>query len=244
MTGSDVDLSGKIALITGASRGIGRAVAKAYVRAGAHVILVARTTGALEELDDEIQEMGGSATLLPLDLRAFDKIDAMGPALAEKFGHIDIFVGNAGMIGTQTPIAHADAKEWQKIMDVNVNANFRLIRALDPLLRASDAGRVMFVSSHRADGARAYGSMYASSKAALEALVKTYAAETVKTPVRVNIIRPPATDTAMLKEAYPGGYPGDMASVDDVVPAFLELASPACDKHGEIVDLYQLKQAA
>ncbi len=230
-----VDLSGKTALITGASRGIGAAVAKAYAKAGAHVVLMARTVGALEELDDEIQQAGGQATLIPQDLRDFEKLDMLGPALAEKFGGLDIFVGNAGMLGTLGPLAHSDAKKWQQVMDVNLNANYRLVRTLDPLLQASDAGRMIFTSSKLAQEPLAYWAAYCTSKAALEMMVKAYAAETEKTNMRANLVDPGIVDTAMIHEAFPGGYPGELLSCEDVVPAYLELASKDCKKHGAIV---------
>lgn len=229
---TDISLSGRVALVTGASRGIGAAVAKAYAKAGAHVILTARTTGALEEVDDAIRAVGGTATIMPLNLLDLDKIDAMGPAIAEKFGRLDIFVGNAAMLGTLTPLGHVDAKEWQRVMDLNVNANFRLLRTLDPLLRASDAGRVIMVSSSLAQTTRAYWGAYATSKAALEAMTKTYAAETVTTPLKVNLIHPGATRTAMRAKAYPGEDPAKPKDPEDTVPLFMELASSRCSAHG------------
>ncbi len=234
------DLSGRIALVTGASRGIGAAVAKGLAAAGAHVILVARTTGALEAVDDEIRAGGGTATLLPMDLLKLDEIDQIGPAIAERFGKLDIFVGNAGMLGLLTPLTHAKAKDWQMVMDLNVNANFRLIRILDPLLQQSDAGRALFVTSGMGNQVtKAYWGMYATSKAALTAMVKTYAAEVENTNVQVNLVRPGNVETAMLAKAYPGGCPGKTKKPEDVVPAFLELASPACTKNGALIDLFE-----
>lgn len=233
-----VDLSGKTALITGASRGIGAEIAKAYAKAGAHVILVARTVGGLEDVDDAIQAEGGSATLLPLDLTKLDEVDKIGPTIAERFGGLDIFVGNAGMLGTLGPLPHAKEKEWHKVMDTNVNANFRLIRTLDPLLRASDAGRAIFVTSGIGNEVKpAYWGAYAVSKAALSAMAMTYAAETVKTNLRVNMISPGPVDTKILNEAFPGGLPEGTKKPADIMPAFLELSSPDCTKHGEVIDL-------
>lgn len=235
-----VDLSGKIALITGASRGIGAAVAKGYARAGAHVILLARTVGALEEIDDEIQAAGGTATLMPLDLVRHNDLDKLGPAIAEKFGQLDIFVANAGMLGTLSPLTHIRGRDFQKVFDINVNTNFRLIRTLDPLLKGAKAGRAIFVTSGMSHICKAYWGPYAASKAAMEAMVKVYAAEVEKTNLRVNLIRPGAVDTALLNEAYPGGYDGPTKKPEDVVPAFLDLASPECKKHGELVDLSEI----
>lgn len=235
---SDVDLSGKYALITGASRGIGAEIAKAYAKAGAHVILVARTIGGLEEVDDEIQAAGGQATLLPLDLTHLEEVDKIGPTIAERFGGLDIFVGNAGMLGTLGPLPHAKEKEWQKVMDTNVNANFRLIRTLDPLLRASTAGRAIFVTSGIGNEVKpAYWGAYAVSKAALTAMVMTYAAETVKTNLRVNMVSPGPVDTKMLNTAFPGRLPEGTKTPADLMPAFLDLASSGCTRHGELIDL-------
>ncbi|HEY0900985.1 MAG TPA: SDR family NAD(P)-dependent oxidoreductase [Micavibrio sp.] len=229
-----IDLSGRVALVTGASRGIGAAVAKAYAQAGAHVILTSRTTGALEEVDDAIQAAGGTSTIMPLNMLDLDKVDVMGPAIAEKFGRLDIAVGNAAMLGSLTPLGHVDAKEWARVMDLNVNANFRLIRTLDPLLRASDAGRMILVTSSLAQTPRAYWGAYAVSKAALESLGKVYAAETATTPLRVNMIDPGATRTAMRAKAYPGEDPAKPKAPEACVPLFLELAAAACTAHGEV----------
>jgi len=232
-----VDLSGKTALITGASRGIGAAVAKAYAAAGARLILVARTVGALEQVDDEIRAAGGEkATLMPLDLSKLDRLDKMGPTIAEQFGGLDIFVGNAAMLGTLGPMTHMDAKIWHDVWDVNLHANFRLIRTLDPLLRAAPAGRVVCTSSALAQMPLAYWGVYCASKAALEMMVKVYATETEKTNIRANLVDPGIVDTAMLREAFPGGHPGEeVKKPEDVVPAFLELAADHCTKHGDIV---------
>lgn len=230
-------LAGRVALITGASRGIGAAVAKAYAQAGAHVVLLARTVSDLEAIDDEIKSLGGQATLIPFDLTKLDELEALGPILDNRFGRLDILVGNAGMLGSLTPLAHSKIKEFQKVITTNVTANVQLIRTCDPLLRASDAGRAIFVVSGKAMSTDAYWGQYAISKAALIALAKTYAAETVTTNVRVNLIRPGVVETAMLSQAYPGGYAGKKNSMDDIVPAFLELASPLCRRHGEMVDL-------
>ncbi|WP_119459608.1 SDR family NAD(P)-dependent oxidoreductase [Rhodospirillaceae bacterium SYSU D60014] len=228
-------LSGRVAVITGASRGIGAAVAKRFAAEGAHVVLVARTSAGLEELDDAVRALGGSATLVPLDLTDFDAIDRLGGALYERFKHLDILVGNAGLLGTLTPIAQVKPKEWQQVLDVNLTANWRLIRSLDPLLRASDAGRAIFVTSGAARGPRAYWGTYAVSKAALEMLVGIYAAETAKTKVRVNLLDPGRVRTGMRAKAYPGENPETLPHPDQITDAFLALADAACTKHGETV---------
>ena len=226
-------LAGRVALVTGASRGIGAAVAKAYAKAGAHVVLTARNTSALEKLDDEIRAAGCAATLIPLDLLDHEKIDTLGPALAQKFGRLDIFVGNAGMLGALSPLGHAKANEWDRVIDLNLNANFRLIRTLDPLLRASDAGRVIFVTSGAAEGFRAYWGAYAVSKAGLEALARSYKAETEKTNLRINLVDPGKVRTTMRAEAYPGEDPQTLATPDALTDLFIQLASPDCKMHGE-----------
>lgn len=228
-------LEGRVALITGASRGIGEAVAKAYARAGAHVVLTSRNTKALEALDDQIRAEGGTATLIPLDLLDFAKIDTLGPALAEKFGRLDIFVGNAGMLGTLGPLGHTDAKEWDQVVGLNFTANFRLIRTLDPLLRASDAGRAIFVTSSAAEGYRAYWGAYAATKAALESLARTYKSETEQTNLRVNIVDPGKTRTKMRAAAFPGEDPKTLKTPDDIAEIFLGLAIPGCTRNGERV---------
>ena len=232
-----VDLSDKVALITGASRGIGATVAKAYAAAGAHVVLMARTVGGLEAIDDEIRAAGGQATLIPQDLLQLDELDALGPALAEKFGRLDIFVGNAGMLGTLSPIGHADVKEWQRVMDINFTANVRLIRTLDPLLKGAAQGRAVFVTTGMVKWAQAYWGAYSASKAAVQTLARTYAAENEKSNLRINLISPGAVETKMLDTAFPGGYQGKRKKPEDLVPAFLELASDDCKRHGEIIDL-------
>jgi NAD(P)-dependent dehydrogenase (short-subunit alcohol dehydrogenase family) len=228
-------LEGRIAFVTGASRGIGRAVAMRFAAEGAHVVLLARTQGALEELDDEIRKTGGQATLVPLDVTDFDQIDRTGAALFERFKRLDILVGNAGLLGTMGPVAHMDPAVWEQVMAVNLTANWRLIRSFDPLLRASGSGRAIFVTSGAARGARAYWGAYAVSKAALEMMVGTYAAEMEKTNVRVNLIDPGATRTAMRAEAYPGEDPLSLKEPDSLTDAFVALAEPACERHGELV---------
>jgi NAD(P)-dependent dehydrogenase (short-subunit alcohol dehydrogenase family) len=230
-------LQDRIALVTGASRGIGRAAALALAEAGAHVVAVARTQGALEELDDEIRARGGDpATLVPLDLKDMEALDRLGAALHERWGKLDVLFGNAGILGDLTPLGHVDPKTWDTLMAVNVTANWRLIRSLDPLLRASDAGRAIFVSSGAAHKCTAYWGPYSVSKAALEALARTYAAETVETPVRVMVVNPGPLRTRMRASAMPGEDPETLRTPDDLAPHILRLASPEWSETGKLYD--------
>jgi NAD(P)-dependent dehydrogenase (short-subunit alcohol dehydrogenase family) len=228
-------LDGRIALITGASRGIGAAVARLFASHGAHVILTARTTGGLEETDDAIRDAGGAATLVPLDLRDFDQIDCMATATAERFSRLDILVGNAAVLGVLGPTGHMTPEVWQEVMDVNVTANWRLIRSFDPLLRKSDAGRAIFVTSGVTSCVFPYWSAYAASKASLEILARTYAGEVQKTSINVNLLDPGIVATAMRAVAFPGEDAATLTQPDDIAPAFLELALVSCRKHGEII---------
>lgn len=198
------DHSGRTILVTGASRGIGYATAKQLAGSGAHVIAIARTQGGLEDLDDDIKAAGGQCTLVPMDLKDGDSIDRLGKALHERFGQLDGLLLNAGQLGDITPLPHIKPADWDSVMSVNLTANYRLIRALDPLLRASDAGRVVAVTSSVAQSHRAYWGAYAISKAGLEAMANIYAQETEITAVRVNIYDPGGTRTAMRAKAVPG----------------------------------------
>jgi NAD(P)-dependent dehydrogenase (short-subunit alcohol dehydrogenase family) len=229
-------LDGRIAVITGASRGIGAAVAKAFAREGAHVVLVARTVGALEELDDEIQAAGGSASLVPMDLTDYPAIDRLGAALHERYGKIDILVANGGMLGNLTPMHHYDPKLWEQVIATNLTANQRLIRSLDPLLRQSDAGRAIFVTADAAHGEKPFWGAYAVSKAALEAMVRSYAAENAKSNIKANLLNPGATRTKLRVTAYPGEDQASVKPPEDVVPLFIELASPECRRNGDLVN--------
>src|SRR6195952_2637034 len=220
------DLSGRIALVTGASRGIGRAAAVALGKAGAHVILVARTVGGLEETDDEIQKAGGSATLVPMNLRDFDAIDRLGGSIYERWGKLDAFLGNAGVLGQLTPLAHMEPKTFQEVLEVNLTANWRLIRSLDPLLRLSDAGRVLFVTSGAARKHIAFWGGYALSKSALEILALTYAVECEPTNVKVNLINPGPMRTLMRKKAMPGENPEDLVKPEEMAFKVVEMLSP------------------
>ncbi len=228
-------LAGRIALVTGASRGIGAAVARLFAREGAHVVAVARTVGGLEELDDAIRTAGGTATLVPQDLGEFDALDKLGAALHERYGRLDILVGNAGVLGGLTPVNHIEPKVWDEALAINLTANYRLIRSLDPLLRRSDAGRAIFVTTGATRGPRPYWATYGTTKAALEYLVLTWAAELAKTAIRVNLVNPGATRTAMRAAAMPGEDPETLPTPDDIAPVFLDLATPDCTRHGEIV---------
>jgi len=224
------DLSGKIALVTGASRGIGRAAAIALARAGAHVILLARTVGGLEETDDEIRKAGGVATLIPADLGDATAIDLLGPAIGKRFGRLDIFVANAGVLGELAPVPDIAPKVWRQVFDINVEANWRLIRALDPYLRASQGARMIFITS-RAGGeiAKPFWGAYAASKAALEMLARTYAEEMKATALRVAIIDPGAMRTKMRAAAMPGEKPESLPKPDEIAPLILRAAAPAYD---------------
>jgi NAD(P)-dependent dehydrogenase (short-subunit alcohol dehydrogenase family) len=226
------DLSGKIALITGASRGIGAAVAKGAAAAGAHVVLVARTVGALEEIDDQIRAAGGQATLLPLDLMKLEEVDKIGPSIAERFGQLDILVGNAGILGPLSPVHQIKQRDWDKVMAVNFMANVRLVRSCDLLLRASPQGRIIFTISDLADFGQAYFGPYNASKAALDAFVKTYAAETQQTNMKINLLNPGIVATDMMKEAFPGAAPAGAKTPEAVVNGFLGLIGQDCSQHG------------
>jgi NAD(P)-dependent dehydrogenase (short-subunit alcohol dehydrogenase family) len=231
-------LAGRIALITGASRGIGAAVAKRFAAEGAHVVLVARSQGGLEEVDDTIRAARGDdtgATLVPLDLIEEGGIERLGAALYERFGRLDILVGNAGLLGTLGPLGHIEPKTWDEVFAVNVTANWRLIRSCDPLLRRSAAGRAIFVTSGVTRRVLPYWGLYASSKAALEMLVRTYAAEMAKTAVRANIVSPGMVRTRMRAQAMPGEDPETLPPPEAITDVFVELAEAACDRTGEMI---------
>ncbi len=243
ITAANVSLDGRIALVTGASRGIGRAVAMELARRGAHVIALARTQGALEELDDALRENGSDgATLVPCDIADFDALDRLGATIFERWGKLDILVGNAGMLGALSPVGHFDPPTFDKVFAVNVTANYRLIRAMDPLLRQSDAGRAVFVTSgvaHRAD-VRPYWGLYGATKAALDALARAYAAETVNTSnVRVMLANPGPLRTRMRASAMPGEDPMTLKTPDDLAPKLVELCAPTSTETGKLYDFPQ-----
>jgi len=230
-------MDGRIALVTGATRGIGRAVAMEYAKAGAHVVLVGRTQGALTEVDDDIRKATGrSATLITLNLKHGDKVDALGPNLYMRFGKLDVLAACAGILGTLTPLGHLPTDTWTDVMEINLNANMRLIRTLGPLLEKSDAGRAIFVTSGAAAARNAYWGPYAVSKAGLDALVKTYAHEIANTNVRANLLSPGPIRTAMRAKAFPGEDEMTLKTPEDIAPVFVKLADPALTENGRIYD--------
>ena len=232
---SDRHLEGRIALVTGASRGIGRAASLALAEAGAHIIAVARTVGGLEELDDAIQGKGGTATLVPLDLKDYAGIDRMGAAIFERWGKLDILLANAGILGVLTPLTHLAPKVWDEVIAVNLTSNWRLIRSLDQLLRLSDAGRGLFVSSAAAVKNMPFWGAYAISKAALDTMVKTYAGELTGTTVKVNLLYPGPTRTAMRAKAMPGEDPMSLPAPEELCPLIIEMLSADYVENGEVV---------
>jgi NAD(P)-dependent dehydrogenase (short-subunit alcohol dehydrogenase family) len=227
-------LEGRVALVTGASRGLGRSLAVELAKEGAHVIATARTEGGLTELDDDIKKLGGTATLVPVDIKDFPAIDRLGAAIFERWKKLDILVGNAGVLGKLTPVSHVDPKLWDDVMAVNVTANYRLIRSMDPLLRQSDAGRAVFMTSGLAHKCWAYWGPYSISKAALEAMVKTYAAEMATTSVRANCFSPGATRTNMRASAMPGEDPMTLPHPDEVAAQAAAMCAPGFDDNGGV----------
>ncbi|MGE0660234.1 MAG: SDR family NAD(P)-dependent oxidoreductase [Reyranellaceae bacterium] len=228
-------LAGRLALITGASRGLGRALALKFAAEGADLVLVARTVGALEEIDDQVKALGRNATLVPLDVTDFDALDRMGQALHDRFGRLDVLVGNAAMLGILSPLAHVDAKIWKSTLDLNLTANWRLLRSMDPLLRASPAGRAIFVTSGITRRTVPYWGPYTIAKSALEAMVRMYAAEMAHTTVKVNLVNPGPMRTGMRVEAFPGEDPMTVPAPEELAEAFVPLAEASCQLNGEWV---------
>ena len=226
---------GKLALVTGATRGLGWAVAKALAAEGAHVLLVGRTQGALEELYDLIKKNNGEATGVPMDITDGDALDRLGASIAERWGKLDLMVGNAGLLGPLTPVSHIDPKEMDKVLAVNVTANARLIRAMEPLLLRSKTPRAVFTTSGAAQKCRPFWGAYSTGKAALNALVKSWAHEHKNDALRVNLISPGPVRTAMRAQAMPGEDPGTLPTPADIAPLFLELLSESENRTGEIV---------
>ena len=229
-------LTDKIALVTGASRGIGAALALQLAQAGAHVVAAARTVGGLEELDDKIKAAGGSATLVPLDMKDMDGIARLALALNERYGRLDVLVGNAGLLTTPSPLGHIEPKDWDSLIAINLTANWQLIRAMDPLLKAAPAGRAVFMTSGLAAAARAYFGAYAVTKAGLEVLVRTYAAESEASRVRVNLFSPGQTRTGMMSVAFPGVDPMTLPTPEEVAAATVPLCLDSCTESGKLYD--------
>lgn len=227
-------LEGKVALVTGASRGLGRATALALANEGAHIIATARTQGGLEELDDEIKAAGSSATLVPMDVTDYPGIDRLGAAIFERWKKLDILIGNAGLLGKLTPVPHIEPKTWDDVMAVNVTANYRLIRSMDPLLRIAPHAHAIFVTSGVANKCFPYWGAYAVSKAALEAMVKTYAAEMETTSVRANCFSPGPTRTKMRATAMPGEDPMSIPSADEVAAQIVPMCMDDFSDNGAI----------
>ncbi len=234
-------LSDRIALVTGASRGIGAAVALELAQAGAHIVAIARTVGGLEELDDRIKAAGGSATLVPLDVKDSNGIARLALALNERYQRLDVLIGNAGILGPLSPLVHVEPKDWNNLIAVNITANWQLIRCMDALLQRSKAGRAVFLTSGVAHMGRAYWGPYAASKAALEALVRTYAAECATTSVRANLFGPGPTRTRMYASAFPGIDPITLPTPEEVAKAILPLCLPECAETGKIYNFRERK---
>jgi NAD(P)-dependent dehydrogenase (short-subunit alcohol dehydrogenase family) len=230
------NLTTRIAVVTGASRGIGFATARALAKAGAHIVAIARTQGGLEELDDEIRKDGGSATLVPLSMTDSDGLARLGAALHERHGKIDILVGNAGVAGPSSPLGHIDLKPWNDVIAVNLTANFQLIRCMEPLLRKSDAGRAVFITAGSAQRAPGYRGPYAASKAALETLVRVWAAETASTPIRVNLFSPGPIRTRMRAVVFPGEDPMTLDTPEQAAELIVPMCAPEWSETGKLFD--------
>ena len=233
---TDRPLADRIALVTGATRGIGAATAVALAAAGAHVVALGRTEGALEELDDAVKAVGGSTTLVPLDVTDYDAIDRLGAVLYERYGRLDVFVGNAGVLGPITPLGHVDPKDFDQALCVNVTANYRFVRSLDPLLRLSTAGRAVFVTSGATHKARAYWGPYTITKAALELIGRTWAAETATSKLRVNLFNPGPIRTRMRAKAFPFEDPQALPAPEDAAAAIVSLCLPNFEATGKYYD--------
>ena len=227
----------KIALVTGASRGIGAATARALALAGYHVVATARTEGGLTELDDAIRAEGGTATLLPLDLLDGAGLDMIGPSIFDRFGRLDAMVHSAGALGRLTPVPHILPADWNAVVGVNFAAAWRLIRSCAPVLQAAPAGRAVFLTTQRAAEPRSYWGAYGATKAALDHLVLTWAQETATTALRVNLVDPGPVAGRLRTEAFPGENPNTLQKPDDVAPAIAALCEVTETRHGQIICL-------
>jgi NAD(P)-dependent dehydrogenase (short-subunit alcohol dehydrogenase family) len=230
-------LSGRLALVTGASRGLGRAIALELARRGAHVVTTGRTAGALEALDDEVQAMGGQTTISPFDLCDPEGIERLAAVIGQRWGRLDILVGNAAILGELTPVADIGAKLWNEAFALNVAANWRLIRAFDPYLRASPHGRAVFLTSGAAQAAKPFWGLYAATKAALDQIVLTYAHETASSSLRVNLVSPGPLRTAMRAKAMPGENPDILRPPEAIAPAIADMLSPGETRTGQNIDM-------
>lgn len=229
----------RVCVVTGATRGIGYSAALELARRGAHIIAIGRTLGALEELDDAVNSLGGQATLVQFDLKDMEAIDRLGAAIYERWGKLDGLVANAGLLGAVTPLGHLEPNVWDDVMAVNVTANWRLIRSLDPLLRQSDAGRAVFMSSGAAHKCKPFWGVYSVSKAALDVMIRTYSGELVSTNVKANLFSPGPVRTKMRAQAVPGEDPETIPHPDDVAPSIIDLVEPKCTESGKIFDFVE-----
>ncbi|HEU5018889.1 MAG TPA: SDR family NAD(P)-dependent oxidoreductase [Pseudolabrys sp.] len=229
-------LTNRIALVTGASRGIGAALALQLAGAGAHIVAVARTVGGLEELDDKIRAAGGAATLVPLDVKDHDGIARLALALNERYGRLDVLVGNAGILGPLSPLGHIDPKDWDNVLAINVTANWHLIRTMDVLLRRSQSGRAVLITSGLSWRGLAYCGPYAASKAALNALVQAYASETESVGLKVNAFNPGPTRTRLYASGWPGVDPDTLPTAEEVAKTIVPLCAEPCNETGKVYD--------
>ena len=229
-------LDNKVILVTGASRGIGKAVALEAAKQGAELIITGRTTGALEEVDDEIHAAGGNAVIVELDQTDFDAIPRLAAAISQRWGRLDGFVANAGQLGQLSPVPYSEADVFERTITVNLTSVFHMIKAFDPLLRASQAGRAILVTSGASEGPRPFWGPYAASKAGLEALGRSWAAESEQTNMKINLLNPGGTRTAMRAAAFPGENPDSLPTGADIAPAFIDLLADDCPYHGARVD--------
>lgn len=239
MTNLDFSLHGRVALVTGASRGIGYSLALELAERGAHIIALARTISGLTELDNQVRKKGASITLIPLDLHNMENIDALGSSIAKRWKKLDIMVANAGILGTLSPIAHIENKIFEDVFHINLISQWRLMKAVEPLLRESDAGRAILLSSSVAHIARAFWGPYAASKAALEMIARCWAEELKQTPIKINCVNPGATRTTMRAQAMPGEDPQTLPSPQEVAAKIVHLLSPHLKETGKLFNVHK-----